>query len=282
MIGMFDTFARSTGAEAADSAQPGPLGTPTANGYGRLRGSIALIAGGGGGVGRAIASLFVLEGASVVVADLASSDGKEVAQSLGPAAEFAELDVREPSCWRDAVDLAHTRFGAPPDILVVASGVMVCAPVDTCTTAELQLAWDVNTVGPVLGIQAVGPGMRQAGRGAIVVISSLGGVGFGVGGMAPYAMSKAALAAAVKCAALDFSGSGVRVNNIVPGQIDTPMSRNAGVSADADFLQRMPIPRIGLPKDIAGAALFLASEESSWMTGAELVIDGGMFAGPSL
>jgi 3alpha(or 20beta)-hydroxysteroid dehydrogenase len=100
--------------------------------------------------------------------------------------------------------------------------------------------------------------------------------------MAPYAMSKAALGAAVKCAALDFAGSGVRVNNIVPGQIDTPMSRNAGVSVDAAFLARMPIPRMGLPRDIATAALFLASDESSWMTGSELVIDGGMDAGPAL
>jgi 3alpha(or 20beta)-hydroxysteroid dehydrogenase len=251
-------------------------------GYGRLRGAVALIAGGGGGMGQAIARLFVREGAGVVVADLSTSDAKKVAESLGAAGEYAELDVREPAQWQRAVEACHTHFGTPPDILVVSSGLMVCAPIDTCSTDEMQLAYEVNTVGPVLGIQAVAPAMRQRGKGAIVVITSLGGVGFGVPGMAPYVMSKAALGAAVKCAALDFAGSGIRVNNIVPGQIDTQMSRNAGVSAGVELFSHMPIPRVGLPRDIAGAAVFLASDESSWMTGAELVVDGGMNAGPSL
>jgi NAD(P)-dependent dehydrogenase (short-subunit alcohol dehydrogenase family) len=87
------------------------------------------------------------------------------------------------------------------------SGLMVCAPIDTSTLADMQLAYEVNTVGPVLGVRAVAPAMRRARRGSVVVITSLGGVGFGVPGMAPYAMSKAALGAAVKCAALDFAGS---------------------------------------------------------------------------
>lgn len=251
-------------------------------GRGRLHGRIALVTGGGGGIGRAVCQLFASEGASVLVCDLPESDGKSVAQSLGPHADFSALDVRDPAQWRQAVDSCQAHFGAPPDLLVQTAGVMIHGAADTCDPQSVQLALDVNLFGALHGIQAVGPAMRQGHRGAIVVVTSMAGVTFGVTGMTPYAVSKAAAGALVRNAALDFAGSGIRINSIVPGNIDTPMSRGAGMSPDSPLFTKMPIPRCGLPRDIAQAALYLASDESSWVTGTELLVDGGMEAGPIL
>jgi NAD(P)-dependent dehydrogenase (short-subunit alcohol dehydrogenase family) len=248
---------------------------------GRLHQRVAIVSGGGGGIGRAIAQLFVSEGASVIVADLPESEAKSVAQSLGPAAEFVALDVRDPAQWRHAVETCQAHFGTTPDILVQAAGIMVLGASDTCDPKDVLHALDVNALGGLHGIQAVAPGMRAGRRGSIVVITSMAGMTYGVAGMAPYAMSKAAAGALARTAALDFAGSGVRVNNIVPGQIDTPMSRAVGAVND-EFFRKMPIPRVGQPRDIASAALFLASDESSWMTGTEMLVDGGMEAGPVL
>ena len=252
-------------------------------GTGRLRGRIAIVTGGGGGIGRAVGQLFLAEGASVMLADLASSDGKKVAEDLGPNAEFTPLDVRDPQQWKAVVDATVDRFGYPADILVSTAGLMITGASDTADPAEFQRAFDVNAMGALHGIQAVGPGMRQMKKGAIVLISSMAGATYAVPGMAPYSMSKAALSILARSAALDFSGSGVRVNSVVPGQIDTPMSRAAGVLApDSPFWQKMPIQRTGYPRDIAQAVLYLASDESSWVTGTEILVDGGMEAGPVL
>lgn len=249
---------------------------------GRLYRRTALVSGGGGGIGRAIAQLFVAEGASVMICDLADSDGKAMAHSLGPTAEFTATDVRDPAQWRQAVDACRARFGAAPDVLVHAAGIMVSGAVDTCDPADVELALSVNTLGTLHGIQAVAPGMRRGGKGSIVVVTSMAGVTFGCAGMAPYAVSKAAMGALVRCAALDFAGSGVRANCVVPGQVDTPMSRAALSSVGPGFFDRMPVPRCGQPDDIARAVLYLASDESSWVTGTDLLIDGGMGAGPVL
>jgi NAD(P)-dependent dehydrogenase (short-subunit alcohol dehydrogenase family) len=257
------------------------LANSSARGYGRLHGRIAIVSGGGGGIGRAVAQLFVNEGASVLVCDLPESEAKSVAQSLGPAAEYHPLDVRDPEQWKSAVDTCLTHFGATPDMLVQTHGIMVFGPTDVCDPADVQRAFEVNTLGVLHGIQAVGPHMRRGQRGSIVVVTSMAGVTYGVAGMAPYAISKAAAGALVRNAALDFAGSGIRVNHIVPGQIDTPMSRAAGSVSDS-FFDKMPIPRCGQPRDIAQAAVYLASDESSWVTGTEILVDGGMEAGPIL
>nr|WP_286131478.1 MULTISPECIES: SDR family oxidoreductase [Actinomycetes] len=252
------------------------------SGRGRLFGRVALVGGGGGGIGRAVAQLFVSEGASVVVADRPESDGKSVAESLGIHGEFAEVDVRSSSDWAAAVDLSQSRFGTPPDIFVQVAGVMVGGAVDSATEESVRLALDVNAVGNFLGIQAVIPGMKGQRRGSIVIVTSMAGVSYGVAGLTPYSMSKAAASALVQCAALDLGKHGIRVNSVVPGQIDTPMSRNAGVSPDPSFFAKMPIPRVGQPRDVAHAALYLSSDESSWVTGTHLLVDGGMDAGPVL
>ncbi|GAB7007517.1 glucose 1-dehydrogenase [Nocardioides sp. AN3] len=262
-----------------NDASPEPA-ISRSRGYGRLHGRTAIVSGGGGGIGRAVAQLFVSEGASVLVCDLPESDAKAVAQSLGPAAEYHPLDVCDPAQWQAAVTTCLDHFGATPDILVQAHGVMVMGSSDSCDPADVRRAFEVNTLGVLHGIQAVGRPMRRGQRGSIVVVTSMAGVTYGVAGMAPYAISKAAAGALVRNAALDFSGSGVRANHVVPGQIDTPMSRKAGVPDS--FFDRMPIPRSGQPRDIARAALYLASDDSSWVTGTEILVDGGMEAGPIL
>ena len=261
--------------DGSSAAGPLPVFYP---GTGRLRGRIALVSGGAGGMGRAIAALFVAEGASVMVCDLPGSDGAGVARSLGPTADYAPLDVREARQWRAAAEDCQARFGAPADVLVHAAGVMVQGTIDNCSAADVERAFAVNVLGTVHAIQAVAPAMRRARKGSIVVITSMAGVTFGVAGLAPYAASKAAMGALVKCAALDFAGSGIRINQVVPGQVDTPMSRSVGVP-DSLF-DKMPIPRIGQPRDIALAVLYLASDESAFVTGTELLVDGGMEAGP--
>ncbi|WP_433502933.1 SDR family NAD(P)-dependent oxidoreductase [Pseudonocardia halophobica] len=249
---------------------------------GRLEGRIALISGGGGGIGRTIAQLFVSEGASVVVADLEMSSVKEVADALGAAAEPVVLDVRDPEAWATAVDAARDRFGAPPDVLVQSAGVNINGGVEEATVEDMHFAFDINVVGVLHGIQAVAPGMKASGRGSIVAVTSMGGVSYGVPGNAAYCASKAAATALVQCAALDLGPSRIRVNAIVPGQVDTPMSRASATSAPHSFFEKMPVPRMGQPRDIAQSALFLASEESSWITGTKFLVDGGMDAGPGL
>jgi 3alpha(or 20beta)-hydroxysteroid dehydrogenase len=192
------------------------------------------------------------------------------------------LDVRKPEDWASAVDTTQFRFGAPPDILVQAAGVMVAGAAESASVADMQFAFDVNVLGVMHGIQAVTPGMRAAGRGSIVAITSMGGVSFGVPQQTPYCASKAAATALVQCAALELGPARIRVNAIVPGQVDTPMSRGAATSAPASFFEKMPVPRMGQPRDIAQAALFLSSDESSWITGTKFLVDGGMQAGPGL
>lgn len=271
---------RDSSAAPSDHVDSAP-----ARGYGRLHGRTAIVSGGGGGIGRAVAQLFVREGASVLVCDLPESEGKTVAQALGAAAEFSPLDVRDPAQWKAAVNTCQSHFGTTPDLLVQTHGIMVLGASDSCDPGDVQRAFEVNTLGVLHGIQAVSTHMRRGHRGSIVVITSMAGVTYGVAGMAPYAISKAAAGALVRNAALDFAGSGVRVNQIVPGQIDTPMSRGAGddgVGVDNSFFDKMPIPRVGQPRDIAHAALYLASDESSWVTGTEILVDGGMEAGPIL
>ncbi|WP_106409502.1 SDR family NAD(P)-dependent oxidoreductase [Streptomyces odonnellii] len=216
------------------------------------------------------------------ICDLTGSEGKAAAQSLGPAAEFTATDVREPVQWKQAVDACRSHFDAAPDILVHTAGIMVGGAVDTCRPEDLERSLAVNTMGTLHGIQAVAPGMREGHKGSIVVVTSMAGVTFGCPGLAPYSASKAAMAALVRCAALDFANSGIRINSVVPGQVDTPMSRAFMSSVGPDFFAKMPIPRSGQPRDIAHAALYLASDESSWVTGTDLLVDGGMEAGPVL
>jgi 3alpha(or 20beta)-hydroxysteroid dehydrogenase len=166
-------------------------------------------------------------------------------------------------------------------VLVNNAGILLIAPIASMTLAQYRRVIDVNQVGCLLGMQAVIPSMSAKGGGAIVNISSTGGLQ-GIGGLAAYVASKFAIRGMTKTAAIELGPLKIRVNAICPGGIDTAMGRgdDFGNVDTPDFFAGMPIPRIGQPDEVARAALFLASDESSYCTGSELLVDGGMLAGP--
>ena len=249
-----------------------------ATNHGRLDGVIALISGAAGGIGQAVARKFVEEGARVVLGDIDAS-GSDIAGQLGSAAAFVPLDVRQPTQWANAVDVCGDIFGGPPAALVVASGVMVSAPLETADADQFRWAFEVNVLGALHGMQSVLPGMRSQGGGSIVVLSSATGPLIRLATLGAYGASKAANAALAQTAAIEFGPFGVRVNSIVPGGVDTPMSRSSTLVDASAFYKMLPVPRIGEPDDIAMAAVYLCSTESAYVTGTNFVIDGGLTAG---
>jgi 3alpha(or 20beta)-hydroxysteroid dehydrogenase len=242
---------------------------------GRLDGKVALISGGARGQGAAEAALFVAEGAKVVVGDVLEAEGAEVAAGLGEAAAFVHLDVTDEASWQAAVTETETRFG-PVSVLVNNAGVLSWGRIDQIALDEFERVMDVNVRGVFLGIKAVAPSMRRAGGGSIINTSSTSGL-VGLPFLAAYVASKWAVRGLTKTAAIDLGHDGIRVNSIHPGGIDTPMI--AGTDGDAPFYRRLPVPRMGTADEVARSVLFLASEDSSYITGAELAIDGGATCG---
>lgn len=252
---------------------------------GRLDGKVAIISGAARGQGEAEARLFAEEGARVVLGDVLDDLGAAVAAEIGDAARFVHLDVRDASSWANAVDTAVRELG-PVTVLVNNAGIFrVSRMVDTSEDQFREL-FEVNQLGPLLGMKAVVPSMQQAGGGSIVNISSTNGLS-GYPGTISYTATKWALRGMTRTAAMELGPLGIRVNSIHPGGIDTEMVRPGGPvdalggadALDARFAHT-PLRRIGQPIEIARMALFLASDESSYSTGSEFVADGGMLAGP--
>jgi 3alpha(or 20beta)-hydroxysteroid dehydrogenase len=249
--------------------------------WGRLAGRVALVTGAARGIGAAAARRFAAEGAQVVVADVRDNDGAAVAASLGEQALYVHLDVRDQAAWDEAIRATRDRFGTAPTILVHNAGVMVRGTAEHADEAGLRFAFEVNVLGPALGTAACVPGMRAAGGGAIVFVSSIASI-TGGGGFLPYASSKAANATYARCAARELGPFGIRVNALHPGGVETPMNSGPDFGAlDRDgWFGRMAIPRIGQPDEIADALLYLVSDDSSYVTGTSLVVDGGQVLGP--
>jgi 3alpha(or 20beta)-hydroxysteroid dehydrogenase len=245
----------------------------------RLQGKIALISGGARGQGAAEARAFVAEGARVVIGDVLDDEGAQLAKELGDAARFVHLDVTDESSWAAAVRVAVEEFGAL-NVLVNNAGIMRLGPLDGQPTDEYRAVIEVNQFGCYFGMRAAIPALRAAGGGSIINTSSINGF-IGLAGTTAYGASKFAVRGMTRTAALELGHHNIRVNAVCPGTIDTPMVSSPefeNVDKDAYFADQ-PVPRIGRPEEVANMMVFLASDESSFCTGAEFVVDGGALAG---
>ena len=244
---------------------------------GRLAGKTALITGGARGQGALEARLFAEEGANVVLTDVLDADGERMADTIGGT--FIQHDVTSEEEWA-AVVARTVELHGRVDILVNNAGIYRMGSLLDTSLEEYRSVIDVNQVGVFLGMRAVAPAMIEGGGGSIVNISSLAGLRGGAGGIA-YGASKWAVRGMTKSAALALAPHGIRVNSIHPGVIDTPMLGDTSMAVPGNieqFAGRAPLGRIGQPEEVARLALFLASDESSYSTGSEFVIDGGVSA----
>ena len=245
----------------------------------RLHDKVALITGSASGMGQSEAVLFAKEGAKVVVADVLEAEGQKVADSLGGAARFVRLDVTSESAWLQAIAAAVSTFGKL-DILVNNAGLSGTFDPDTLSTSAWDRLMDVNAKGTFLGMKHAIPAMEKAGGGAIVNISSVSGFVGQNGIHMAYNASKGAVRLMTKSAAVQYARSGIRVNSVHPGVL--PAMRSSKATAEPAFRQKMlagvPMRREGRVEEVAYAVLFLASDEASYITGTELVVDGGWLA----
>lgn len=246
---------------------------------GKLQGKVAIITGAAQGMGEAHAKAFVEAGAKVILTDVNDKDGQALADSLGENAMFIKQDVRDPDVWKLVVAQGEARFGTI-NVLVNNAGIIgTIANTIDLTQTDYQLIIDINQLGVYLGMQAVLPSMIKAGGGSIVNISSIAGMIACVGSPnLAYVGSKFAVRGMTKQVAAEYGLHNVRCNSVHPGYILTPMmvaatDENGGGAGDM-----IPLKRMAAPKEVSELVMFLASEESSFITGMEHVIDGGMTA----
>jgi NAD(P)-dependent dehydrogenase (short-subunit alcohol dehydrogenase family) len=260
----------------------------------RLVGKVAIVTGAASGIGAETSRLFAEHGAAVLLTDVSAAAGAEAAKQISEAggnAVFTEQDVRDEKRWTDIISLAESTFGQL-NILCNIAGISGRDPtlnIQTGPTAGPRLAeqtleqWnrviEINATGVFLGTKAAIPAMQRAGGGSIINISSICGM-IGSHGNAAYHASKGAVRVFSKAAAIQYAPDKIRVNSVHPGFVDTPMTKPGHSNPEVAMmrLQATPLGRFGTPADIAAGCLYLASDEASWVTGSELVIDGGMTA----
>jgi 3alpha(or 20beta)-hydroxysteroid dehydrogenase len=238
---------------------------------GRVDTKVGLISGGARGMGASHARLLIAEGARVVIGDILDDDGQALADELGDAARYVHLDVTKPEEWTAAAATTVEEFGKL-NVLVNNAGIINYGPLKTFDLTKWQRILDVNVTGTLLGIQAVIDPMIAAGGGSIVNISSIEGLR-GAAWVHGYVTSKWAVRGLTKSAALELAPHNIRVNSIHPGFIRTPMTEKL-----PQDLLNIPLGRPGEPEEVSNVVLFLASDESSYATAAEFVLDGGLVA----
>ena len=245
----------------------------------RLTDKVAIITGGARGMGAATSRLFAAEGARVVIADVLDDDGAKLAKELGGAATFMHHDVTDENSWRALIKLTTDKFGRI-DVLVNNAGVLLFKTIVETSLADFQRVLSINLTGTFLGTKLVGEYMVGRKSGSIVNISSSDGMK-GANGLGAYCASKWGIRGLTKVAAMEFGHRGVRVNSIHPGGIDTVMGNPYQQPKD-EVNKRygmVPLQRVGDPDEVARTSLFLASDESSYLCGSEIAVDGGMLCG---
>lgn len=242
---------------------------------GRLDGKVAIVTGGARGMGASHVRRFVKEGAKVVFTDINAKGGKALEAELGENVKFVQQDVTKADDWKKVIEEAENTFG-PVNILVNNAGISMSKSLMEITEEEYRRIIDINQVSVFLGTKAVVPSMQKAGGGSIINISSINGI---VGGAIGYTDSKFAVRGFTKAAALQLAHLGIRVNSVHPGVIETPMvTQGDAVEVIKEFAKQIPVGRMAQPEEVSNLVLYLASDESSYSTGSEFVIDGGLTA----
>lgn len=249
---------------------------------GRVAGKCALVTGAARGIGRAVATMLAEEGAQVALTDVDRPAGEDAAAALsaeGHEVAFFEHDVSSEAAWTEVVAEVRSAYGRP-DVLVNNAGIYQIAPIEDVSVEDWRRLMDVNVTGVFLGMKHCTPLMRTQGHGSVINLSSVAGL-VGVANHTAYGASKGAVRTMTKDAAIELADAGVRVNSVHPAYIDTQMAdygaETQEVSKD-DLAAMHPIGHMGEPEDVAYAVTYLASEEAKFVTGTELVLDGGFTA----
>ena len=257
----------------------------------QVSGKVAIVTGGASGIGEACAETLAREGASVLITDIDDTLGKGVVDRItkaGGKAHYLRHDVRDEAAWPGIVAEAEKRYGRL-DIMVANAGIGIMSPIATMTLADWQRQQAINLDGVFLSIKHSIPAMKRVGGGSIVLMSSVAGLR-GAPGLAAYSATKGGVRLLAKSVALEHAADNIRCNSVHPGIIATPIwekiptgaegnRRNAPIDPRERAAATVPLPRVGEAQDIANGVLFLCTDAGNYITGQELVIDGGMTAG---
>jgi 3alpha(or 20beta)-hydroxysteroid dehydrogenase len=246
----------------------------------QLSGKVVLVTGGARGLGAAFGRHIVGRGGKVVIADLLDDDGTRLADELGESARYVHLEVSDPAHWAQAVDYTTAELGRL-DGLVNNAGISTGQFIEHEPVEHFRRVLEVNLVGVFNGFQAVIAPMRAGGGGSIVNISSAAGL-FGLAFTAGYGASKWGVRGLTKIAAVELAGDRIRVNSVHPGMTYTPMTEQVGIQVGEGNYPNTPMGRVGVPEEIAGAVSYLLSDDAAYTTGAEIAVDGGWTAGPTV
>ena len=249
---------------------------------GRLEGKVILISGGAKGQGATESIMFAGEGAKIIIGDILDDEGLKIEsqiRELGGDATFVHLDVTQESDWDNAVKTAISSYGGL-NVLVNNAGILIRKSIEDTTVEDWDRIMSINAKGVFLGTKAAIPALREAGGGSIIKISSTAGLVSSSSGSASYTATKGAVRLFTKSTAIQYAKDGIRCNSVHPGPIETDMIHQSITDPDAMALrmEKLPMGRLGKPEEVANGVLYLASDESSFVTGSELVIDGGSTA----